>query len=268
MSAAGADTSKDLTSQWIKAFRQLLTSMTSQEYSVEIGGLHDHATEEAKSWKWWSQEFNILAGPAIWIGADNDAWLALGGSIGAALGIEDADPSDAQSIAKDLVAQSTSALVQELAKRFKTDISCQDPSVAAEPPGAVVSVLVSGATGTTDIALRVGFNDALVDVLQRLTPTDLEAGSGAALPPCTVSNSATELPKTLTDLKLRVQARLGRTTLPLRAIFKLSAGSVVDLNRSVTDLVDIVINGRIIASGRVVVCNGNYAVEISTTGLK
>jgi|GEM_PF-2192145 len=62
--------------------------------------------------------------------------------------------------------------------------------------------------------------------------------------------------------ELPVQISLARTSVPLREVLKLSTGSVLGLNRSLNDLADLVVNGRVIAQGEIVVVEGNYGIRI------
>jgi len=65
---------------------------------------------------------------------------------------------------------------------------------------------------------------------------------------------------------LRVEFRLGRTTLLLREIFKLNVGSVIELDHSAIEPAEVVIDGRVLARGQVVVVNGNYGLKILPQG--
>src|SRR5579863_3144199 len=67
----------------------------------------------------------------------------------------------------------------------------------------------------------------------------------------------------LMDIKLPIRVRLGRTQLSLRAITQLGSGSVVELDCSVNDPVEIVVKDRVIAEGEVVVVEGNYGVRFT-----
>ena len=54
---------------------------------------------------------------------------------------------------------------------------------------------------------------------------------------------------------------LGRAELPLRDVLKLNSGSIVELNRTISDPVEIIVNNCVIARGEVVVVEGNYGVR-------
>jgi len=62
---------------------------------------------------------------------------------------------------------------------------------------------------------------------------------------------------------LRIWAELGRTRLPLGRAVGLASGSVVELDRTVDEPVDLFVNGRRFASGRLLVTDdGEWAVRI------
>lgn len=66
----------------------------------------------------------------------------------------------------------------------------------------------------------------------------------------------------LLDVPLPVSVELGRTTMTIRDILDLGAGSVVEVNRVAGEPVDILVNGRLVARGEVVVIDENFGVRI------
>ena len=66
----------------------------------------------------------------------------------------------------------------------------------------------------------------------------------------------------LLDVELPVSISFGGTELLLRDVLKLTTGSIVELNRSVTEPVELVVNNCVIARGEVVVIDGNFGVRI------
>jgi flagellar motor switch protein FliN/FliY len=73
-------------------------------------------------------------------------------------------------------------------------------------------------------------------------------------------NSGIEL---LLDVELEVALRFGCREMPLGEILKLGPGDVVELDRHVTDPVDLVIGDKIVARGEVVLINGNFGLRVS-----
>lgn len=66
----------------------------------------------------------------------------------------------------------------------------------------------------------------------------------------------------LLEVELPVSVSFGRARMPLQDVLKLTAGSIVELNRSVSEPVELIVNDRVIALGEVVVIEGNYGVRI------
>ena len=73
---------------------------------------------------------------------------------------------------------------------------------------------------------------------------------------------ATDLERIL-DLELPLRISFGKATLPLADVLRLTSGSIVQLNRSISDPVEIIVNDRVVGRGEVVVVEGNYGVRIS-----
>lgn len=67
----------------------------------------------------------------------------------------------------------------------------------------------------------------------------------------------------LMGVKLPIRVLLGRTQLCLRDVAQLSNGSVVELDCSPNDPVELIVNDKVIAHGEVVVVAGNYGVRIT-----
>ena len=67
----------------------------------------------------------------------------------------------------------------------------------------------------------------------------------------------------LLDVNLQITVELGRSRLKFRDVLNLANGSVVELSRMVSEPVDILVNGALLASGEVVVVDDHFAVRIT-----
>ena len=75
---------------------------------------------------------------------------------------------------------------------------------------------------------------------------------------------AARLPlEALQDVELDLRIELGRTELLIEDVMKLGEGSVVQLDKLAGDPVDILVNGRLIARGEVLVLNDNFCVRVA-----
>jgi flagellar motor switch protein FliN len=65
------------------------------------------------------------------------------------------------------------------------------------------------------------------------------------------------------DIELPLAVRFGQTEMTLQALSRLGPGSVIQLDRSIGDPVEVLVNGKMFARGEVVVTAGNYGVRIT-----
>jgi flagellar motor switch protein FliN/FliY len=67
----------------------------------------------------------------------------------------------------------------------------------------------------------------------------------------------------LLDVELEATLRFGCREMPLGEILDLGPGDVVQLDRHVSDPVDLIVGDRIVARGEVVLVNGNFALRVT-----
>ena len=65
------------------------------------------------------------------------------------------------------------------------------------------------------------------------------------------------------DVSMRVTVELGRSTMMVEEVLALGPGFVVELNKLAGEPVDILVNGRLIARGEVVVVDENFGVRVT-----
>lgn len=67
----------------------------------------------------------------------------------------------------------------------------------------------------------------------------------------------------LLDIPLKVTVELGRTKQTVQEVLDLSPGSIVELDKLAGEPVDVLVNGKLIAKGEVVVIDENFGVRIT-----
>jgi flagellar motor switch protein FliN/FliY len=67
----------------------------------------------------------------------------------------------------------------------------------------------------------------------------------------------------LLDVGLEVSLRFGGRRMLLREILELGAGSVVELDRQVEEPAELLLDGKLIARGEVVLVDGNYGLRVT-----
>lgn len=98
-------------------------------------------------------------------------------------------------------------------------------------------------------------------------PADATEAPPSAPPaaPGTSSASAAALKGNLgllSGVELPVTLCFGRRRMRLRDVLDLNAGSVIELDRQVEDPVELLLDGRVIARGEVVVVDGSYGLRV------
>lgn len=67
----------------------------------------------------------------------------------------------------------------------------------------------------------------------------------------------------LMDVSLEVSVELGRTSRKIKDILEFGPGSIIELNRLVGEPVDVLVNGKFVAAGEVVVIDENFGIRIT-----
>ena len=67
----------------------------------------------------------------------------------------------------------------------------------------------------------------------------------------------------LMDVSLQVAVELGRTQMVIQDILSLTPGSVIELNKLAAEPVDILVNGKRMARGEVVIIDDMYGVRVT-----
>jgi flagellar motor switch protein FliN len=97
----------------------------------------------------------------------------------------------------------------------------------------------------------------------RADPSAPPADANAAPAPAASPEKKGSQLELLMDVELAMTLRFGGRRLPLREILEFSPGTVVELDRQVDEPVDLLLDGRLVARGEVVVVDGNYGLRVT-----
>jgi flagellar motor switch protein FliN/FliY len=211
---------------------------------------------------WWQHRFSLPGEPSTWIGAPRKAWTELAARVLGAAGVE--DDSQARETYLEILQQSLGELSRSAGRRWNRPVDCTG-NEAAEAPEAAVFYLVEGVYPDATLPpLIVAITGAPQD-----PPPEREAPAKAApANPSPANELSAQIPQNsrtfslLMGVELAVSVSFGRVQLPLRDVLKLTAGSIIELNRTVDEPVEVIVNNCVVARGEVVVVEGNYGVRI------
>ncbi len=75
----------------------------------------------------------------------------------------------------------------------------------------------------------------------------------------------------LMDVELELSAILGSTDMSIKKILELTKGSIIELENKTAEPIDLLVNGKLIGKGEVVIIEDNFGLRITDTveeGLK
>jgi flagellar motor switch protein FliN/FliY len=218
---------------------------------------------------WTEQRLSAAPEAALYFGASDAGWQAIGRKVLTAAGIDEPAESDLKSTYQEILGQAASSHAQAIGGKLKREVVAEGAVDAAAPGQGLNVEIVIGLGEEQPVVLTVVFSAALVaalepppegDAEERRTPTAQSDNITREDLPSSVTGSRTlEL---LLEVELPVSVSFGRAQLPLKDVLKLTSGSIVELNRSIAEPVEVIVNNCVIARGEVVVVEGNYGVRI------
>ena len=184
------------------------------------------------------------------VGMANDAVVGLAGRI---LGLDTAPPVDD---AADAFLEAFNQVVGSLNQATpQSGVTATLGSLEQAPPPAGAPLVVFDLTAGSEPRLRLGCWGSVTQLAQP-----------AAEPPPAREVSTGEPPSRnldiLLDIELPFSVRFGKVDLSIAELSRLGPGAVVSLERLPDDPVEVLINGKMVARGEVVVVAGNYGVRI------
>jgi flagellar motor switch protein FliN/FliY len=211
---------------------------------------------------WFHQKFKPDDLGSVDFGLDKAGALAIGQKLLTAAGLEGETDETVLETLGEVLSQIGGGLASSFSGRLKREVVAKAigpgtiPADAAHRFTCKVSTLDDAILYFTVIAQSSLLAGLFPDLPQETSKGMITQGS-----PTTTSLNTRNL-ELLLDLELPVSVSFGRAQLQLKDVIRLTTGSIVELNRSVSEPVDIIVNNCIIARGEVVVVEGNFGVRI------
>lgn len=94
----------------------------------------------------------------------------------------------------------------------------------------------------------------------QVAPEQMGGGGGSARSQGSYEDTGLEL---LLDIPLEISVELGRVKMMVKEVVELGTGSIVEIDKAAGEPVDVMVNGRLVAKGEVVVIEDNFGVRIT-----
>jgi flagellar motor switch protein FliN len=257
-----------LAEEWGRQITRAVESMTGDSALITFAA-HQLAPVEIdpaqQELLWWEQPLSLGPEANIWVAAPARSWEEIGNRVLRSAGVNDATPEDIRGTYFEIVNQSLSGFASAVSTRAGKEISCV-PGRSAPPPAAPSAGAYSFeiTLGEQAFPLLVVFNPSvasLSDAPDQPPATSAPEERAQTAGPARKAG-ATGSMDLLLDVELPVTVSFGRAQLMLKDVIKLTTGSIVELNRALSEPVEVIVNNCVIARGEVVVVEGNYGIRI------
>ena len=262
-----------LAKEWSLRLKQSVEAMTGEPAQVQIG-VDEPAPPDGAAW--WRQPFELGPGASFWVGAPRGTWIAVGAKVLSGAGIDDSTEEDQRSTYQEILQQALAGLAHGFTGLVGREIQAGHGEDSGPPPERMAEFQLTLGVSGDALSLFTGWSPELVLGLSQPSAAAKPKDSDPApakpntqprqgprpAPQDTSAEVPTRTLDLLYDVELPVSVSFGRAHLPLKEVLKLTSGSIVELNRTVTEPVEVIVNNCVIARGEVVVVEGNYGVRI------
>ena len=262
-----------LVQAWTESLQQVLAAGGAAGAAAEVRVTA--LPPDLEAWASW----NI----PLWVCHDASAAGGARLAVGCAAGTEQAlaqwmagselEPAGVRESFLGLINHAAESLARTASMRLNRPVEFGD-AVEGSPPGfAPLGVGCHFVVGGAPHTLALAPNEVLLVTLLSEEGGAAARGETTALaevpaeasiiPELAFSPHARQNLEMLLDVDLELSVSFGHTTLLLQEVLKLSSGSIVELNRSANDPVELLVNDSVVARGEVVVVDGNYGIRIT-----
>jgi flagellar motor switch protein FliN/FliY len=256
---SAADLVRFMEDEFVRAASASLTALLGAQ--VQINSVTSSDVQNTDLW--FSLQFQQFAKAPMFIGSSREALLALGKEATALAELTNPTEADAIAAVADAWSEVASSMAASITARSKQNVSAELVQALTAKP------LDMPAEHVIAFELRLP-NSQLASFQLVIHPNLVKAVlalDSIAAPQATSAMNTKNL-DLLLDVEMPVSVSFGRAQLPLKDVMKLTTGSIVELSRSVSEPVDIIVNNFVIARGEVVVVEGNFGVRIKEISSK
>ena len=241
---------------WTQEFARAVEMFSGHLPSITYSRAKALAPTEMDDLLWWKQTFEAGRPFDNWIGAKEATWLAVGA-------VEaDSEPDAAKASYLEIITQTQNATAEAVGLQSGFSLRAADGQLDTAPDFHNLTYALIGIqlNGVELPSLAIALDPRVNQILAAL-PAELPAGR-ALIPSSHSEAGMTPMLSRLMDLELPLAVSLGRSKMPISDVLKVTAGSLIELDRNIGDHVELIVHGTVVARGEVVSVRGNYGVRI------
>jgi len=251
------------------ALLQAIEGMTGERPAVSVAEMAADG-KPPEDFSWWRQSLSLAPQARVHVGAAENSWSTIGNAILKAAGIDDGDRESIRSTFSEILSQTFAGAARTLSTRLGQPVTSTPDDQSATPPPALQPLweLRLSWGGVGPLVLLFSADQPLAEAVEAA----IRSAERPPSPPAGLSQSAPDSDdetarrsrklELLLDVELPVSVSFGRAQLLLKDVIKLTTGSIIELNRSISEPVDVIVNNCVIARGEVVVVEGNFGVRV------
>jgi flagellar motor switch protein FliN len=241
---------------WVAEFGRAIEMFTGEQPSLAFSGTESVSISKSAPAIWLKQVVSGEGDFQIWIGAAEPTWMELGKALG------DGPPDSLRSTYLEIINQAQQGAATVTSLGLPAPLRCGTPDVgsSARFDPALFFIWDLELVDTEHPAIVIAIEQAALKVLDTAPPPP---------PRAEVAPVATESKKTgttdlgrIADLSLPVSVSVGSTKLEIRNVLHARPGSVISLSKETSDLMELLVDGVIVARGELVVVKGNYGFRV------
>lgn len=256
--SAGGELLTPFFEEWTKEFARAIEMFAGEKAALVSAPAAAEDFAGAAGYSWWKQAFEGRGAFAVWVGAPEESWRALGGAMAA-------DPDQALEAFLEMLGQAQQGAAAVASAGLPQPFRCPEAAESDTPPLKALAVRRIGIEfrGAALAPLLLAVEPGAAVVLGLGAENEEPAAAASkALTRGAESEGGSEMLDRLLEVNLPLSVALGRTVMPVRDILKMTPGALVELDRDIGEYVEIVVNGTVVARGEVVSVKGNYGVRI------
>jgi flagellar motor switch protein FliN/FliY len=263
-----AEIAEWLAKEWAQGVGPAISAMTGSPAQA-FGVKREYPRELPATALIWRQLLDAGDESAVWVWLPESIWLAVGRLVLESAGLSGeggavADEAEARGTFLEVLQQSLAPIGRSLGGRLGREVNLLAGDQRDAVPAGLDWQAVTVRSAQGDLGYGwIAANHELIRSLTAAAPVpESEPEPETRLAARPASGRPSRTLDLLMEVELPVGVSFGRAQMRLKDAIKLTTGSIVELNRSVAEPVEIIVNNCVIARGEVVVVEGNYGVRI------